>query len=174
MFLNNSTIRLRALEPEDLDLLYKWENQSGIWIHGNTLSPYSRFALRQYINDTQQTDIYEAKQLRLMIDLIEKNLTIGTVDIYDFNVRNNHAGVGILIDEEFRNKHYATQTLDLIKDYAFNFLGLAQLYAYISTENKTSLRLFTNAGYCIAGILKSWTLVNEEYVDVQIVQLIKK
>lgn len=174
MLLSNSLIRLRALEPEDLDLLYKWENQSGIWMHGNTLSPYSRFALRQYITETQQTDIYEAKQLRLMIELTECKITIGTIDLYDFDVRNCRAGIGILIDENYRNNRYATQALDLIKNYAFNFLGLQQLYAYISAKNSTSLQLFRKAGYRSAGTLRNWILIDNKYEDVQIVQLIKE
>ncbi|NDV67519.1 GNAT family N-acetyltransferase [Dysgonomonas sp. 25] len=176
MLLSNSYIKLRALEPDDLDMLYQWENTSAHWLHGNTLAPYSRFALKKYITETQLTDIYESKQLRLMIELTDNNLniTIGIIDLYDLDVRNNRAGVGILIDEKYRNRGYATQSLDLIKDYAFNFLGLYQLYAFISVKNKYSLQLFENAGYKHAGILKNWILKNDIYEDVQILQLLKE
>lgn len=174
MLLSNSHIRLRALEPEDLDLLYRWENTSTYWLYGATLAPYSRFALKKYITETQLSDIYESKQLRLMIESVENKNTIGIVDLYDFDVRNNRAGVGILIDEEYRNKGYATQALDLIKNYAFNFLGLYQLYAYVSVKNKYSLQLFENVGYSNAGILKNWILVNDIYEDVQILQLLNE
>lgn len=172
MSLSNSHIRLRALEPQDLDMLYKWENTSAYWLHGNTLSPYSRFALQKYITETQQSDIYESKQLRLMVELIEDGITIGIIDLYDFDIRNSHAGVGILIDEAYQNRGYATQALDLIKNYAFNFLGLYQLYAFIAITNTYSLQLFENAGYKHAGILKNWILVDDIYEDVQIFQLL--
>ena len=33
-------IRLRALEPEDLDLFYKWENDSSIWKIAKLISPF--------------------------------------------------------------------------------------------------------------------------------------
>lgn len=68
--LQDDTILLRALEPEDLDILYEWENDTDLWKYGSSLSPFSRFALRQYLVYAQQ-DIYQTKQLRLMIVLRE-------------------------------------------------------------------------------------------------------
>ena len=38
-------IRLRAIEPEDLDLLYQIENDSSLWDVGTTNVPYSRYTL---------------------------------------------------------------------------------------------------------------------------------
>jgi len=174
MLLSNEHIRLRALEPEDLELLYKWENLSHLWTQGNTLAPYSKNTLRRYINETQQTDIYESKQLRMMIVLAESNTTIGVVDLYEFDIRNSRAGVGILVDENYRNKGYAHQALDLVKEYVFNFLRLHQLFALIAVSNKPSLKLFENAGYQITGTLKDWVAQKLEFEDVHFVQLIKE
>ena len=42
-------IRLRALEPEDLDWLYRIENDEHVWKWGNSNVPYSRYALKKYI-----------------------------------------------------------------------------------------------------------------------------
>ncbi|WP_165041277.1 GNAT family N-acetyltransferase [Dysgonomonas sp. ZJ709] len=173
MLLENSQIRLRALEPEDLELLYQWENNSELWIYGSTVSPYSKLALRQYINDSLEMDIYQSKQLRLMIDIVGENTTIGTVDLYDINMRNKNAGIGILIDEAYRNRKYASQALELMREYAFNFLKLHQLYAYIGVNNKPSLKLFENIGYSPVGILKDWIqLMDDNYEDVLVIQLI--
>lgn len=49
MLLSNDRVRLRALEPEDLELLYRWENDPELWEVGNTLAPYSRYILKEYI-----------------------------------------------------------------------------------------------------------------------------
>ena len=174
MFLENSEIRLRALEPEDLELLYKWENATELWIHGNTLSPYSKLALRQYINETQQYDIFHSKQLRMMIVNKNDGITIGTIDLYDYDVRSGRAGIGILIDKVHRNQGYAFKALELMKNYAFDFLHLHQLYAYISVNNHSSLKVFENGGYKPVGTLKEWIKVREHYEDVLVVQLINK
>lgn len=172
MLLKNSQIMLRAVEPEDLDILYKWENSTALWVHGNTLAPYSKLVLRQYINDALEMDIYQSKQLRLMICLAEDEKTIGTIDLYDIDAHNRRAGIGILIDEAHRQKRYAMQALELMAQYAFNFLFLHQLYAYISISNVNSVSLFEKAGYKEVGILKDWVQRSEAFEDVRLLQLL--
>lgn len=170
--LENKHIKIRAIEPEDLDILYSWENNTDLWIHGNSLSPYSKLTLRQYISDAQTSDIYQAKQLRLMIDLKENSTTIGTIDLYDFDIRNKRAGIGILIDEPYRQNEYASETLDILKEYAFSFLDIHQLYAYISAGNIASIKLFERNGFEKSGTLKDWIFDNNTYRDVFIYQII--
>lgn len=63
-------IRLRALEPEDLELLYQWENESSYWIISNTVSPFSKYTLKRYMENSHKS-IYETGQLRLMVELID-------------------------------------------------------------------------------------------------------
>ena len=66
--LENATISLRAPEPEDLDILYIWENNPEIWKVFGTVVPFSRFVLKQYL-DNAGKDIFETRQLRLIIQL---------------------------------------------------------------------------------------------------------
>lgn len=172
MFLENSDIKLRALEPEDLELLYQWENTTELWMHGNTLAPYSKLALREYIYEAQQYDIFHSKQLRMMVVNKYDNKAIGTVDLYDYDVRCGRAGIGILIDKDYRNQGYASKALELMKHYAFDFLHLHQLYAYIGVSNGSSLKIFESGGYQRVGILKDWIKIKEHYEDVLVVQLI--
>ena len=35
--LENKTIQLRAIEPEDLEVLYKWENDTDVWKYGSEI-----------------------------------------------------------------------------------------------------------------------------------------
>ena len=64
--LKGKYLYLRALEPEDLDFLYELENTELFWEVSNTTSPFSKFVLRHYIENSHR-DIFEAKQLRLVI-----------------------------------------------------------------------------------------------------------
>ncbi len=64
--LKGNNIYLRALEPEDLNFVFRLENNETIWEVSNTQTPYSRFLIKQYLENAHQ-DIYEAKQLRLAI-----------------------------------------------------------------------------------------------------------
>lgn len=172
MLLKNKDIVLRAVEPEDLEILYRWENSTVLWYHGNTLAPYSKLVLRQYINDSLEMDIYQSKQLRLMIDLVEEKVTIGTIDLYDIDAHNRRAGIGILIDDDYRRRGFAKQALELMSNYAFDFLYLHQIYAYIAQSNTNSISLFQKAGYQSVGILKDWLQRGEEFEDVYLSQLL--
>ena len=172
-FLENETIRLRALEPEDLDVLYRWENDSGLWAYGNTLAPYSKFALREYIAESRR-DIFQTRQLRLMITLKDENKAVGIIDLYDFDPINLRAGVGILLDQDYRNQGLGTQALLLIRQYAFEFLLLNQLFAYIPKSNVHSIKLFSKCNYKQAGILNAWIKQRDVFDDVLVVQLINE
>ncbi|WP_029904584.1 GNAT family N-acetyltransferase [Prevotella sp. 10(H)] len=174
MLLKNSQILLRAVEPEDLDMLYRWENSTALWVHGNTLAPYSKLVLRQYINDALEMDIFQSRQLRLMIDLTEDATTVGTIDLYDIDAHNRRAGIGILIDEAYRKRGLASEALQLMQEYAFGFLYLHQLYAYISVSNVNSIGLFRKSGYKEVGILKDWVQRGDSFEDVQLSQLLNQ
>ena len=170
--LKGKNIYLRALEPEDLEFVYTIENNESIWEVSNTQTPYSRFLIRQYLENAHQ-DIYEAKQLRLVICKNQDFEAVGLIDLFDFDPRNNRAGVGILIQNSTnRNSGIGTEALDLLIQYAFTKLNLHQLYANIDLENEASLALFTNFGFQNIGIKKQWNLINGRYKDEALFQLI--
>ncbi|WP_159021230.1 GNAT family N-acetyltransferase [Formosa sp. L2A11] len=169
--LKGEHIYLRGLEPEDLDYIHKVENDESIWELSNTQTPYSRYLIKQYLEQAH-LDIYEVKQLRLVISDYEDN-TIGLIDIFDFDFRNRKAGVGILInDVEKREKGYGSQALSLLVNYCFVQLQLHQVYCNISEENKASLKLFTNQGFQNVGLKKDWNFVNGTYKNEFLFQLI--
>ena len=153
--LSYGNISLRALEPEDIHLLYQWENSMEIWNVSNTKTPYSKYILTQYIKESAK-DIYETKQLRLIIQN-EKNEPVGAVDLFDFEPFHLRAGIGILIhNKKDRNLDYASNALQVLSKYAIGILGLKQIYANISAENENSIKLFKKAGFIEAGIKKEW------------------
>ena len=171
--LKGTNIYLRALEPEDLEFVYAIENNELVWEVSNTETPYSRFLIRQYLENAHQ-DIYEAKQLRLAICLNNSQEAIGLIDLFDFDPKNNRSGVGILInDAQNRNKGIGSEALALIVDYSFEQLQLHQLYANIGTDNEISIQLFTKFGFQKIGIKKDWIKVNNRYKDELLFQLIK-
>lgn len=170
--LQGEHIHLRALEPEDLDFIHAIENDESMWQLSNTQTPYSRFLIKQYL-DHSHKDIYEVKQLRLVIS-DKKNTALGMIDLFDFDFKNQRAGVGILVrDEEQRNKGIGTEALQLLVDYSFNRLNLHQLYCYISENNKASINLFAKQGFKKIGLKKDWNLVNGVFKSEFMYQLIK-
>ncbi len=165
-------VRLRAIEPEDLELLYNWENNNSWWIISNTVAPFSKYTLKRYIRNSHKS-IYETGQLRLMIDLISGNQTIGTIDIFDFDPFHNRAGIGILIaEEEQRRKGYASMALKCLTDYCFGTLQLHQLWCNILANNSESIELFQKLGFMQIGIKKDWVKTSDGYLDEYMFQLV--
>ena len=165
-------IYLRALEPSDIDTLYKWENDPSIWHLGNTVEPFSRFALEQYILNAER-DIFTSRQLRLMIVKKADDGVIGSVDLFDFDPVHHRAGIGILIDAEERRNGYATEAVSLLSTYAFKTLGLHQLYCNIEKDNHASIDLFEKSGFVRCGDKKEWLRRGDSFVDELILQLIR-
>lgn len=170
--LKGQSVYLRALEPNDLEFVYAVENDETIWNVSNTQTPYSRFLVKQYLENAHQ-DIYEAKQLRLAICKDIDFPAIGLVDLFEFDPKNNRAGIGILIKEpNHRNMGVGTEALGLLIQYAFTHLNLHQLFANIDVDNQPSLSLFSNFGFEKAGIKKQWNFIKGDYKDEALFQLI--
>ena len=123
--LSNDIVTLRPLEPTDLDLLYRWENDTALWVVSDTVAPYSRKALWQYLEE-YTGDIYTQRQLRLMITLTGDGTAVGTVDFLNFDPLNNRAELGLFIIDEQRGKGMGHHALDLITAYAREHIGLKQ------------------------------------------------
>ena len=155
-YLINDRIYLRAVEPEDIDVMYEMENDPSMWDISSFTVPYSRYVLRQYIEGSQ-SDMFADKQLRLMIIRREDNRTIGTIDITDFVPLHSRGAVGIALHA----------------DYAFDFLQIHQLYAHVATENEASMKLFASCGFAQCGLLKDWLSTSEGYKDAALMQRIK-
>ncbi|MEC4117104.1 GNAT family N-acetyltransferase [Myroides phaeus] len=172
LYIQGETIYLRALEPEDLEFIYQIENDMSLWEVSNTQTPYSRFLIHQYLENAH-LDIYEAKQLRLVICDKDDKATLGLIDLFDFDPKNNKAGVGIVIqDLNERNRGIGSEALELVINYSQQYLGLNQLYANIATDNTASTHLFTKYGFELIGVKKQWNKVGSVYKDEAMYQLI--
>ena len=170
--LTGKKIYLRALEPDDLDFIYQLENDETLWHVSNTNTPYSKFLIKQYLENAHQ-DLFEAKQLRLAVCKNNSFEAIGLIDLFDFEPNHHRAGIGIVIaDKTNRNSGLGNEALQLLIDYAFNQLQLHQVYANIGTSNTQSLHLFATFGFETVGVKKDWIFAFNSYQDEAIVQLI--
>lgn len=169
--LKGKHIYLRALEPEDLEFIHTIENDEKLWELSNTITPYSKFLIKQYLEHSHK-DIFEVKQLRLVISNYNDE-ALGMIDLFDFDFKNSRAGVGILVKEASnRQLGYGKEALQLLINYSFTHLGLHQLYCNISEENEASIKLFSSQGFDRVGLKKDWNYVNGTYKNECLFQLL--
>ncbi len=155
MFTHGEKVSLRAPEPSDLERLYEWENDTSLWHISDTIMPFSKFILSEFI-DNASKDIFEMKQARFIIVDKQTKAAAGAIDLFEYDPLHRRAAVGVLIHESFRNKGFASEALKLLTRYAFNTLFLHQLYCDIPESNKNSIELFLSAGFERTGIKKHW------------------
>lgn len=168
--LQGEHIYLRAIEPEDLEFIHDIENDQSFWDISNTIVPYSKFVIKQYIEHSHK-DIFEVKQLRLVISDYN-DVALGMIDLFDFDFKNKRAGIGILVkDEKDRQKGHGKEALRLLISYCKIHLDLHQLYCNISEDNKRSLKLFKNEGFEVIGLKKDWNYTNGSFENEYMLQI---
>ena len=93
--LKGKQIYLRALEQKDLNFLYELENNTEVWEVSGTITPFSKDVLQLYL-DNAHRDIYDVKQLRLVI-CTNEHKSVGLIDVFDFDPNHRRAGIGIIV-----------------------------------------------------------------------------
>lgn len=170
--LQNANVRLRALEPSDIDLLFEWENDTDNWLISNIQCPFSRNMLERYIESSAQ-DIFSARQLRLMIDTKGRDSrTVGIIDLFDFDPIHLRAGVGILVEKSEQHLGYGRESLGVLIEYCRVVLYLHQLYATVMDGNKAALGLFETSGFEKTGVRRQWVRTGYGWVDEWMLQKI--
>ncbi|MBR5845658.1 MAG: GNAT family N-acetyltransferase [Rikenellaceae bacterium] len=169
MLLRGQNIHLRALEPSDVEPMYRWENDPAVWGVSGTVAPFSREILRAFI-EQQQYDIWRTHQLRLVIARNDDATAVGAVDLFDFDPLNRRAGVGVLVADGERGRGYASEALALLVEYARDVLMLNQLYCDIDTDNVTCRALFSGCEFEECGVRRRWRLASDGWRDVVMMQ----
>lgn len=171
MFAQNKNIVIRAAEPQDAKLIYDWENNRDIWRVSETYMPYSLYQIEQFLFSN---DLFSTRQIRFIIERKNDNVNIGCIDIYDFDPVHMRAGIGILLQKDFRKQGYANEALELLIDYVFNTLMLKQIYCLIDETNIDSLNLFKKIGFTQCGLRKEWIRTTDGFIDELEFQYINK
>ena len=161
-------IRLRAIEPEDLDLLYRIENDMSMWNVGTTNVPYSRYTLHDYIASSSD-DIYADRQVRLVVEDSHAE-PVGMADLVRFDPQHQRAEIGIVILNDRRRMGYATAAINEMCCYALRVLHLHQLYAVVDMDNKAALELFQKTGFEERTALHDWLFDGRKYHDALMMQ----
>lgn len=166
MWLKNDILKLRALEESDLNLLYEWENNSDNWLYTNTLMPFSKHTLLEYIRNCK-TYFLSQESLKLVIEL-SNGTVVGTLDVFNIDHFNGRAEMGVFVDSQFRGKGYATIAYNLFKDYAFKYLGWVNLYSIIPQKNSPMHNVAIRAGFSKTATLEKWIKTPQGYEDADI------
>lgn len=169
--LSGERVRLRAMEPEDLELIYKVENLTDFWHCGSANVPYSRYALKQFISESQN-NIFADGQLRLIIETVTEPQPVGCVDLTSFDAMHSRSEVGVLLLPQWQGRGLGSEVLQLLCEYAHERLHLHQLYAYVAESNVAATNLFQKVAFQEVACLPAWLRNEDGYVAARLFQKI--
>lgn len=165
-------VYLRALEPEDYKTSIKWRKDDAIW---DMLGGTKYFVSEAYEKDWVEKTIFNSKDIKLAVCLVENDRYIGNVYMTDINMTNRSCHSHILIGErEYWGQGYASEALMLAVDYMFNERNIHRIQANVLESNTASLKMHEKCGYKVEGILRDAVYKNGKFQNQYILSLLKK
>ena len=155
-------IKLRKPLITDLGNHIKWENDSKNNDYTDLPVVYTTQQIEAFLRSDH--DLFLQNQLRYIIEL--NSLSVGCIDLYDYDVVNSRAGVGIYVDRDFRNIGVASKSLDIIKTISRDFYHISNLYADIISKNTKSIKVFENANFKRNGLKENWIRTQNSFENV--------
>jgi diamine N-acetyltransferase len=159
-------IELVIPKKSDLSKLLEWENDLSNSEFTDFPIFYSEDQWIEFLSSSH--DLFLNNQIRYMIKF--EGTCIGCIDLYDYDLVNSRAGVGVFIEEKWRKMGFAFKSLKQLKSIASSEFLLNQIYATIYSSNTISLNLFRSSGFVINGTKQKWVRRQEQFEDVHFLQ----
>lgn len=153
MIIKGDKFRLRKAEKSDVQTIFQWENDVENWFVSNTIAPYTLKDIEDFI--LNRNDVFISGQMRFIIE-IDDSVSVGCVDLFDFNPKNRRIGLGILVDNKHRGKGYGKQAVKMATEFAVSSLEVRGVYAEVAEGNLSSQRIFEASGFEKTGLKQDW------------------
>ncbi len=169
---NKSRLYLRALEPDDYKVSIIWRRNDKIW---NMLCGTKYFVSEAYEKSWVEKTIFNSKDLKLAVCLIDNDKYIGNVYMTNIDAVNSSCESHVLIgDEKYWGAGYAKEALLQLVSYMFNERNINRIEAHILESNIRSIKMHEKCGYKLEGLKRQAVYKNGEYQNQYILSLLKK
>ena len=163
-------VYLRAFEPEDYKTTIKWRKDGEIWdMLGGTRYFVSEAYEKKWIEDA----IFNSKDVKLAVCLVENDKHIGNVYMTNINEVNRSCHSHVLIGEkDYWGQGYAREALQLAIEYMFNERNMHRIQANVLTSNVASLKMHEKCGYKLESTLREAVFKDGKYQDQYVLALV--
>jgi RimJ/RimL family protein N-acetyltransferase len=147
--INGTLVKLRKLsidDAKDISQLVTRNVSKTLW---KVPYPYTLEDAQNFIESSHK-DFTLLKSLNFAIEY-KKNANypiglVGIISIKDLDIGNKRCNLGYWIGERYWGKGIGTEAVALVINYAFCVLGLNEIWAYVYSENKSSIRVLEKNG----------------------------
>ena len=155
---------LRALEPEDLALTWRWHNDPELYA---TLGGSFRFVSQQAEAEwLRAKSTPSSNQVNLAICESASTEHVGNAYLRDIDWIHRHAELHLFIGSEtMRGKGYGQAATRLLIQHAFDDLNLHRVYLFVLADNARAIRAYEKCGFQIEGQLRQHVFKHGTFVD---------
>ncbi len=169
--LEGTLVRLRAVEPEDLDNAYKWANDREVtrWLTSPRY-PVSRKAEQQGIDDAPTNSFGD---VRLAIETNDGK-HIGGINLHRINPEDRKASLGIMIGEKDQwSNGYGTDAIMTLLGFAFDEMNLHRVLLHAFADNERAIGCYQRCGFRAEVRLRQEVYQNGRYYDVVVMGVLE-
>ena len=169
----SETVRLRAIERQDLPLFVAWLNDPEVRQHLLVNIPLSQ-AQEDGWFDRMLARPLEEQPLGIEVRTPEGWRLVGNCSFFDLDWRNRCCEIGIFIgDKEYWGRGYGTQVMQLMLKYGFNTLNLNRVYLRVYESNPRGIKCYEKAGFRHEGRLRLAIFLVGRYIDLLMMSVIR-
>ena len=167
------TVRLRAIERQDLPLFVAWLNDPEVRQNLLVNIPLSQAQEDGWFERTLTRSL-EEQPLGIEVRTPEGWRLVGNCSFFDLDWRNRCCEIGIFIGvKEFWGRGYGTQVMRLMLNYGFNTLNLNRVYLRVYESNPRGIRCYEKAGFRHEGRLRQAIFQDGHYIDLLMMSVIR-
>ena len=166
-------IRLRAVEPGDVESFHAWVNDPEVTRGLAMYLPYSLADEKNWFDGLAKRDMRE-KPLAIEIKKGRAWKLIGNCGVFDIDSTARSAELGIMIgDKSEWNKGYGSETMSLLLRHCFETLNMNRVSLRVYTANVRAVRAYEKAGFQMEGRLREAVYKNGKYDDVLVMSVLR-
>ena len=144
--LNSNRIKLSAMHSEDAKELYEIRANKEFSQYLSS-EPYRTIKEAEDLIAKNTTAFANKEAISWKVSLNDSDKLIGYIGFWRMDKANFRAEVGFGIDNNFRNKGFITEALDLILDFGFNQMNFHSIMADTDPLNKASIKVLEKIGF---------------------------
>ncbi|MGI0031810.1 MAG: GNAT family N-acetyltransferase [Nitrososphaeraceae archaeon] len=164
--INGSLVNLRELSIEDamdISRLMTYNVSRSLW---EVPYPYTVENALNFINSSHR-DFKSLKGVNFAIQYKYNpegvNRLVGIISLKNIDHDNKKANLGYWLGELYWGHGIATESVALVINYSFSVLGLKELYAYVYSKNKASIRVLEKNGMTEIGEVNEYNEMSGRY-----------
>jgi RimJ/RimL family protein N-acetyltransferase len=161
----NDKVRLRALEPEDAELFFRWNMDSErarrldfVW------PPQSLASVQKWVEEQSHKQL-EDDRYNWLIET-PGGTPVGSIATHHCDPRTGTFSYGVDVAVEYQRQGYAAAAIPIVLKYYFEELRYQKVTVPVHSYNQASVRLHQKLGLQEEGRLRRMGYTNGEYFDV--------